>query len=261
MFPDEIEGIRQFLSEHGTAPAAIVLTHSHWDHILGPEHFPGVRIIAQEEAKVKVEDFSASASTFRHWDKTLEEIERWEDENEVTRDRPFVAPAPSETFAERMSLRIGNLDLQMLHAPGHWPDELVVYEPESGLLWAGDMLSDIEIPFVSHSLAAYEKTLASLSKLDVRVLVPGHGAPTTDAGEINRRITEDRCYLAELRQSVAGWLRQGRRPENLKSTIVEGFTLTPKLEGNRYPHQLNIQTVWIELGGEGETSELGWGSQ
>ena len=38
-------------------------------------------------------------------------------------------------------------------------------------MWAGDMLSDIEIPFVSQRLKAYEQTLDMLKGMDIRVLV------------------------------------------------------------------------------------------
>src|SRR5437870_1335931 len=47
IYPDEIEAIARFVAERGAITQAIILTHSHWDHILGPEHFPGVRIITQ----------------------------------------------------------------------------------------------------------------------------------------------------------------------------------------------------------------------
>ena len=45
IYPDEIEAIAHFMTARGVAPRSIVLTHGHWDHILGPEHFPGVSVI------------------------------------------------------------------------------------------------------------------------------------------------------------------------------------------------------------------------
>jgi hydroxyacylglutathione hydrolase len=250
VFPDEIAEIRQFVADSGVALTSIILTHSHWDHILGPERLPGVRVIMQREA--------ANASPEQRAG-TIQEIERWEEENGVERDKPFVLPHQDETFEHDIVVRLSQLELRLIHAPGHWPDEIVVYHQETGTLWAGDMLSDIEVPYVSHSLAAYGQTLAMLERLDIRVLVPGHGRPTDDMDEIRRRLVEDSTYLAELRRKVLEWIEGGELPEMRKSLIVPGFTPSRKLDANLYPHSLNLQTVWQELGGKLE-GRAGWGS-
>jgi glyoxylase-like metal-dependent hydrolase (beta-lactamase superfamily II) len=254
LFPDEITGLDRFIREQRTEPACIVLTHSHWDHILGPEHFPGVRVVAQRNYR----SANCGLMNAERRKKTLDEIGRWEEENDVRRDTPFSIPFPGTAFDGSMMLLIGRLPLQLIHAPGHWPDQLVAYEPEGKVLWAGDMLSDIEIPFVSHHLAAYEQTLRMLKGMDIRLLVPGHGAVATDSGEIERRFQDDALYLRELRQAVETWVGSGRLPEMRRSVILDGFTPSPRLEANPYPHRLNIETVWQELGGPGPAGP-GWG--
>jgi glyoxylase-like metal-dependent hydrolase (beta-lactamase superfamily II) len=256
LFPDEIDGIRQFVGGQSAELNSIVLTHSHWDHILGPERFPGVRLVAHRDY-LSAEFGMRNAERRR---RTLEEIERWEDENGVARDRPFSVLLPRTTFVGSLMLLIGRLPLQLIHAPGHWPDQLVVAEAEAGVLWAGDMLSDIEIPFVSHNLAAYEQTLEMLKGMDIRVLVPGHGRAAANRDDIERRFAEDAAYLSELRQAVENWRGRGSLPEMTKSIITAGFTPSPRLEANLYPHRLNIETVWVEVGGKPDTSRPGWGA-
>jgi len=256
LFPDEIDGIRQFVVGQSAELNSIVLTHSHWDHILGPEHSPGVRLVAHRDY-LSAEFGMRNAERRR---RTLAEIERWEDENGVKRGRPFSVLLPRTTFEGSLMLLIGWLPLQLISAPGHWPDQLVVAEPETGVLWAGDMLSDIEIPFVSQSLGAYERTLEMLKGMDTRVLVPGHGRAAVNSDDIERRFVEDAGYLRELRQMVENWRGQGSLPEMTKSIITAGFTPSPRLEANLYPHRLNIETVWTELGGEPDPSHPGWGT-
>jgi glyoxylase-like metal-dependent hydrolase (beta-lactamase superfamily II) len=163
-------------------------------------------------------------------------------------------------FDAALTLLIGSRPLQLIHAPGHWPDQLVVLEPEAGILWAGDMLSDVEIPFVSQSLIEYERTLRMLRGLEIKVLVPGHGSPTTDEDEINRRLMDDGSYLAELRRAVAGWIGRGQLP-GTSDELAQGFQPSNKLDANRYPHKLNCETVWRELGGAGLDDRPGWESQ
>ena len=48
VYPDEIAAWRRFARAPGMQAGALVLTHHHWDHILGPERFPGVHLIAHQ---------------------------------------------------------------------------------------------------------------------------------------------------------------------------------------------------------------------
>jgi glyoxylase-like metal-dependent hydrolase (beta-lactamase superfamily II) len=247
ILPQEIAAIARFLAEQGARPTALVITHSHWDHILGPEHFPGVHTVAQESYRAEV---SQGAGFIQ------QQIAQWETESQVERTRPFVIPTPDETFAGTTTLAVGDQVLHLTHAPGHAADELVVYHAASAALWAGDMLSDLEIPFVSHSLAAYEHTLAMLAGWEVRVLVPGHGNATTSAAEIAGRVAADRAYLADLRGRVERALGEGQTVEETVAGCSGMRFRHP--EGNAGPHRLNVESAYIELGGQADPTRVGW---
>ena len=78
------------------------------------------------------------------------------------------------------------------HAPGHG----AVFLPEAGVLIAGDMCSDIEIPLLDRDtpdpVGDYRAGLDRLAALTgVRQVVPGHGH-VGDAAEFGRRIAADR---------------------------------------------------------------------
>ena len=83
------------------------------------------------------------------------------------------------------------------HAPGH----AAVFLPGTGVLLAGDMCSDIEIPLLDRTAADpvgdYRAGLELLAALPVRLVVPGHGR-AGDAAEFRRRIAADLRYLADL---------------------------------------------------------------
>lgn len=248
LFPDELEALARFLAERQVEPRAIILTHSHWDHLLGPERFPGVRVIAQANYLEEMEGMRA--------EDLLWQVGEWEEEYAIERERPFVIPRPDRTFKRRLTLKVGELELRLVHAPGHAADHLVVYEPESGALWAGDMLSDLEIPFVSQSLAAYEKTLEMLAAWEVCVLVPGHGHPTASTEEIQKRLAEDRAYLAELRERVSQAVARGL---NVGETVRLCLEMTFRhREENLGPHRLNVESVYLELGGVADRTKVGW---
>ncbi|HQF00193.1 MAG TPA: MBL fold metallo-hydrolase, partial [Anaerolineae bacterium] len=199
--PEEIRGIARFVLEQGATVQALILTHSHWDHLLGPEHFPGAKIITQLEYK---------NSVAQRGEAILQQVSRWETQANILRSQPFTLPRPTLAFESRLYLMGGDHTLQLLPAPGHAADQLVIYEATTGMLWAADMLSDVEIPFVSHSLSAYEETLARLATLDVQVLIPGHGTPTTIPAEIQARFDADRSYLKALRERVRAAIADGK---------------------------------------------------
>jgi glyoxylase-like metal-dependent hydrolase (beta-lactamase superfamily II) len=91
------------------------------------------------------------------------------------------------------------------HAPGHG----AVFLPDSGVLVAGNMCSDIEMPLLDQStgdglagpLGAYRAALSRLAAVPgLRQVVPGHGH-VGDADEFRRRLAADSAYL--------GWLEHG----------------------------------------------------
>ena len=84
------------------------------------------------------------------------------------------------------------------HAPGHG----AVFLPAAGILIAGDMCSDVEIPLLDRDTADpagdYRAGLERLAALAaVRQVVPGHGH-VGDTAEFSRRVTADRRYLDAL---------------------------------------------------------------
>lgn len=245
--PDEFATLARLLEDHKAQPRWLILTHSHWDHIFGPERFPGVPLIAQSRYLKEVE---AEAEGI------LKEIAKWEQAEGLQRDAPFVIPKPTETFDFETNISVGGLTLRLTHAPGHASDQLVIYHAETETLWASDILSDVEIPFVSHSLAAYEATLTRLNDWAIRVLVPGHGHPTTDPANVRARITDDRAYLAEVRAKATQAVRSG---ENVEAAVAACAAMRYRYpDDNARYHQFNVESAYLELGGVADAQQVGW---
>ena len=184
VYPAEIAAIGSFVREQNSDLQTIILTHCHWDHILGPEYFPGVQIISQASY---LQNPGGKIET-----RICRQVAEWETQEKIKRKKPFIIPVPDKTFNQRFSLSVGNLSLELIHAPGHAAEQLVIYQPEQCVLWAADMLSDIDIPYVSDNLAAYEHTVELLSGLEIEVLIPGHGKVTLDKKEICTRMFREK---------------------------------------------------------------------
>jgi glyoxylase-like metal-dependent hydrolase (beta-lactamase superfamily II) len=247
LYPDELEDIHRFLDERGATPTTIVLTHWHWDHILGPERFPGVRVLAHEGYVPWVREHAADIA---------KPIADWESKTSVVRESPFVPPMPDVTVGSYGELQVGDISLKLLHVPGHSHDQLALYDPVTGALWASDILSDLEIPLVSDSLAAYERTLEMLAGVEIRALVPGHGTPAADPAEARRRRDEDRAYLAEMRGRIE-WALEGGLDMSAAVLMCEDVPYRNR-DFNEESHHLNVESIYMELGGAGDPAKKGW---
>jgi glyoxylase-like metal-dependent hydrolase (beta-lactamase superfamily II) len=96
--------------------------------------------------------------------------------------------------------------VRIIEHPAHSPGHAALLVEESGVLAAGDMLSDLFIPMLDNFTATndpIEEYLVGLRLLenaadDVAVLVPGHGS-VAGGDQVRARIAQDRDYLHALR--------------------------------------------------------------
>jgi hydroxyacylglutathione hydrolase len=180
---DDLAALAGWLSERGLRPAAGWSTHPHWDHLLWSAAFgeapryatPRAVAVAARELPGLVSEVGESAPGH---DLTL--FARVEPM--LGRELAWAGP-PAVVYAHDA------------HAPGHG----AVLLPEAGVLVAGDMLSDIEIPLLDLESAdpfgGYRQGLELLAAAPgVRLVVPGHGH-VGDQAEFRRRVAADRDYL------------------------------------------------------------------
>lgn len=234
VLPADMHAIQRLLDSQHLKPEYLVITHYHYDHVFGPEHFPDVRVIAQTACQ--------NALYGDEYNRLQENVRRFESEYQVKRSKAFRLPLPDITFESGMSLQIGDLALELRHSPGHSPDQCVIFQPEFGILWAADMLSDLEIPFVYENLLDYQRTLQELNRLEVSLLIPGHGYLTHDAKEIRQRFAEDIDYLAELRQQVEQAIQSGQSLQETQAACAGMRFRHP--QDNASPHRLNVEIAY-----------------
>lgn len=236
--PLELEAIGAFAATQRAVVRGIVLTHAHWDHLLGPARFPGVPVIAHA---------GYAAVIAVHHDDLARQVAAWQSAEGAECAGVFALPSPDVTFDDQIHIHLPRHSLTAFAAPGHAPDALVLYEPVEALLWAGDMLSDVEVPMVMDTFRHYRTTLEQLARLDVRVLVPGHGTATTDRAEICARVGNDRTYLESVEMCVASAVGQGA---SLSETIVRcGDINFVQPDAYSNAHRWNLEQAYIEAGG------------
>jgi glyoxylase-like metal-dependent hydrolase (beta-lactamase superfamily II) len=247
LFADEFDALSALLREQRAEPRWLILTHSHWDHVLGPEQFPGITVVAHDRYR----ELAVGDADYLHC-----ALSDWERRTGIKRAAPFRVPLPDVTVGDSGTLRVGGITLDLRHVPGHAADQLAVYHAEEGALWASDILSDSEIPYVSDNLRAYGLTLEKLARWDIRTLVPGHGTWTSDAANICARIADDQHYVWELGVRVDAAVKAGM-------PIEEAVAACADMHYRRYPncdfdHQLNVESVYLDLGGQADATRHGW---
>jgi glyoxylase-like metal-dependent hydrolase (beta-lactamase superfamily II) len=98
--------------------------------------------------------------------------------------------------------------VRVIEHPAHAPGHAALLVEGSGVLAAGDMLSDVFVPMFDDSSDPTEEYLTGLRVLedaagDAEYVVPGHGS-AGGAGDLRARIDLDRAYVQALRQGGGG---------------------------------------------------------
>src|SRR6516225_11808384 len=182
----DLAGLAAELTARGLRPAVAWSTHPHWDHVLWSRELGDAPRYA---APAAVDIAPKMRDDIVQW---VERAVPGHDLSLVGRMRSLDAAAvPWDGPEARLIIHDG-------HAPGHG----AVFLPESGVLIAGDMCSDVEIPLLdtvaTDPLGDYSTGIQRLASVPgVRQVVPGHGH-AGDAGELRRRLALDDAYLEAI---------------------------------------------------------------
>jgi cyclase len=176
-----------------TPLSTVVNTHSDGDHCFGNELVaaPGVDIIASEAAARLITQHAvdelaalptAGGRTGDYMKVALAEF-RFDD---IT-----IVP-PTRTFTGRLSVDVGGREVALIEVgPAHTAGDVLVYVPDSKLVYAGDILFIDSTPIVwAGPPQRWVDACDLLLDLPVDTIVPGHGPVTDKTG-----VLEVRNYL------------------------------------------------------------------
>ena len=162
-----VEWLTQTLAERGWALKIIVSTHRHWDHIgdnAAVAGATGALIAAHVADRHGLERPTGSNAPF-----------------------PIPPSVPAIDLAEGSKISFGEIELDVLHTPGHTEGSVCLLARGERLLFTGDTLfaggwGRTDLP--GGSEAELVDSLSRLSRMDddLRVL-PGHGSNSTIARE------------------------------------------------------------------------------
>jgi cyclase len=146
---------------------------------------------------------------------------------------------PTVVFEERRDLKMGGMQLEVIHLGGHSPDSTVVWLPESGALFAGDLIFAGRYPYLGDAdVPRLIAALKRLNELSAQAIVPGHG-PLCDEDEVAAQID----YLESTWARTAEHLAQGH---SLKETTADrGYP--GRGQGASHRRKANIEVMYKQL--------------
>lgn len=164
----DIEKLQQAIGKNNLTLTKLLLTHGHLDHVGGADKLrkrTGCPIIGPHQADafwLNALPAQSEMFGFAHTD----------------------VFTPDHWLTETETVSVGNLELQVLHCPGHTPGHVVFYHAASQLAIVGDVLFNgsigrTDFPQGNHTdlINAITKKLLPLG--DEVNFIPGHGPMST----------------------------------------------------------------------------------
>jgi hydroxyacylglutathione hydrolase len=178
----DVTELRLRLAQLGARCVAVLVTHGHWDHLVGVAELAegaGAPVYMAEGERELLE------SPGRFTPPTIAL-------------RPY---SPDVLLSGGESIELGGVEFDVLSVPGHSPAHLAYYA--EGSLFTGDVLFAGSVGRTDLPGADWKTLLASIRSLvdafpPETVVYPGHGPATTLGDELARN-----PFLAELRAELA----------------------------------------------------------
>lgn len=166
----------------------VVNTHQHYDHVWGNSIFAQG---ASYPASILAHEKSLSLDVWSLWEANLPKMK-----TQTPRFAGVCVTHPTIVFKDTLQIDGGDLTLQLLPAPGHSPDQVVVWIPEIAVLLAADAL-EFPFPYIDSAadLPVLLETMQTLQALKPQYVLLCH-----EGMHDSKIITQNINYFEHLKQ-------------------------------------------------------------
>ena len=198
----------------------VVLSHYHAVRVLGASAYQPEHIIASQDTRDLIvergeQDKASEIGRFPRLFQNVESV-------------PAGMTWPTITFAGRMTLWLGKLEVQIIQlGRGHTKGDTVVWLPQDKVLFSGDLVEFDATPYAGDAyFQDWPKTLDNIAALKPEKLVPGRGAALQNAAEVAKGLEGTRAFVSELYASVKAGAAAGKELRAVYNETVD--KLQPK---------------------------------
>ena len=210
------DGYMQAFKQVADKPVNIAInTHDDGDHF-SMNHFfrrEGATIFASETCKERIETKMAQDGWVNDLRKRNPDLA-----HEVKDPAEFI---PHVGVEDEVSLKIGSETVELIHmGHGHCPGDMVVYFPERGVLFTGDLVfAGVHGRMKTTDVESMIHILDQLLILPCDTVVPGHGAPIKG---INKEAIETyKDYTISLRDRIMELVDNGVSSDQLEGEFKD----------------------------------------
>ncbi len=172
----------------------VINTHGHPDHVFGNAAF--------EPSTVFVGHHNLPRSLASHGSFYIKAFHRV---MQSTLDDVKLVP-PTLIVEDEVKLDLGHRSLILKAWPtSHTDNDLTVFDPQSGVLFTGDLLFVQHVPVIDGSILGWLKTIGDLARIPATRVVPGHG-PVSDWPDA---LSGERVYLQTLVSDCRSLIKRG----------------------------------------------------
>lgn len=212
----------------------VVNSHWHPDHWDGNEtyarEFPDVEIIAnQETRRLMKQTMKVYVKTLQHFTvqadqeidndlktgktpdgRALSKKDRRDLQDQRRLEHQFMTEyqamkpvLPTLTYGDTLTLFHGGREFRIMHFVGNTAGDSALYLPHEKVLLTGDLLV-YPVPYCASSHpTAWIESLKILSRLDVKVLVPGHGEAQHDMNYLSLVIESLQSVVDQVHEALS----------------------------------------------------------
>jgi glyoxylase-like metal-dependent hydrolase (beta-lactamase superfamily II) len=189
--------LRAAVREITRQPCTVVLTHAHFDHCLGTAAFLPAPVWAHPRCRDNLDRGGAAQHA---------EALACFNAQQIPHEPALVPPVvPDHLVSEPVGLDLGGRRVLLIHpGRGHTEGDIAVYSPDTGVLFAGDLVEQGADPdFTDAYPLEWPTAVTELLRLQPRIVVPGHGEAVDASFAAAQR--HDLAALADLcRAMLAG---------------------------------------------------------
>lgn len=213
----------------------VLISHYHADHFYGLQAFKkvGAEIRAHQNAR----SYLTSDLAQERLKQRRKDLFPWVDEQ--TR-----LIAPDRYIDAGGDFRLGGVDFRVIDVHGsHAEDDLMLYLPGEGVLFAGDLFFSGRLPFVGDAnTAQWLKALDRMLESRPKYVIPGHGNASADPLP-DIQLTRD--YLIDLRQKMGAAVAE---LEPFEAAYAKAdWSKYEKLPAFDAANRLNAYNVYIQM--------------